>query len=558
MPLLYEDTKLLLHVNGADGATETEDASASGHVISFFGNAQLDTADKQFGTSSLFLPGSIGDTVSCGHSDEFNLFCDTTSDKTVEFWIKHNGSPSANQQIIMYRQNSSSANGRWQLTWANANNGYVFQYFDDTNTQRIASAPFGTANQTWTHWAIVKEANAITVYQAGTQVYQTTFSNTASLGSAILWLGTNGGTIAPFKGWMDELRIINQAVYTSDFTPPASEFVLGDNVNKEIELYYDAGYNLSNSNSFLSNIYKAVAKAARLDYDNGYIVNNKISFIYNIYKIVSKELATLYKIGDSISNQVEFLYSVKLAVNSTLNFLYSNGYVVNEDIQVLYKSSAYIFNELISRFYIEKKVSKELQTLYSSGFTVNQDISFLYDSKFFVSSIISLNYNAGYVVNNECNFEFEIPGISNTLNISYDRGDKVSNEIVAEYNLASYVSKSLNIPYIIRWKVYRQFRTLNDSLQYISNVLNIPFSSFNYISSDINIPFIILQSVNNELNVTFNSFEYVYQELELLFNILNQENHSRVPVSLSLVKIGKFNMIIENKEIVALKSLKKI
>ncbi len=51
-------TKLLLNFNGTDGATTTTDASPSAHTVSFEGNAQLDTAAKQFGTASLLLDGT--------------------------------------------------------------------------------------------------------------------------------------------------------------------------------------------------------------------------------------------------------------------------------------------------------------------------------------------------------------------------------------------------------------------------------------------------------------------------------------------------------------------
>lgn len=57
MPGLDENTKLLLHLDGADEATSTIDSSDNEHTINFNVTAQLDTAFKKWGTASLLLDG---------------------------------------------------------------------------------------------------------------------------------------------------------------------------------------------------------------------------------------------------------------------------------------------------------------------------------------------------------------------------------------------------------------------------------------------------------------------------------------------------------------------
>ena len=66
-------TKLLLNFDGTDGATTTTDASPSAHTVSFEGNAQLDTAAKQFGTASLLLDGT-NDAVNIAADNDFEFF----------------------------------------------------------------------------------------------------------------------------------------------------------------------------------------------------------------------------------------------------------------------------------------------------------------------------------------------------------------------------------------------------------------------------------------------------------------------------------------------------
>ena len=43
------NTKLLLHMDGADTSTDFEDKSPSGHTITAQGDAQVDTAQSKFG-----------------------------------------------------------------------------------------------------------------------------------------------------------------------------------------------------------------------------------------------------------------------------------------------------------------------------------------------------------------------------------------------------------------------------------------------------------------------------------------------------------------------------
>ena len=78
---LYEGTpsagfnanlKLLLHFDGSDGATTTTDSSNNERTITLAGDAQLDTAQKKFGTASLLLDGN-GDLASAADDGDFDF-----------------------------------------------------------------------------------------------------------------------------------------------------------------------------------------------------------------------------------------------------------------------------------------------------------------------------------------------------------------------------------------------------------------------------------------------------------------------------------------------------
>ena len=52
------DAKLLIHCDGTDGSQSFYDSSPSGHTITAYGQAQVDTGVVKFGSGSLLLDGN--------------------------------------------------------------------------------------------------------------------------------------------------------------------------------------------------------------------------------------------------------------------------------------------------------------------------------------------------------------------------------------------------------------------------------------------------------------------------------------------------------------------
>ena len=61
----FNKVSLLLPFDGSDTATSTSDESDNSHTITFGGTAQLDTAQKKFGTASLLLDGDSDYVENC-------------------------------------------------------------------------------------------------------------------------------------------------------------------------------------------------------------------------------------------------------------------------------------------------------------------------------------------------------------------------------------------------------------------------------------------------------------------------------------------------------------
>ncbi len=79
------DTVLLIPSNTTDASTTFEDTSRGGVVATptAYANAQHDTAQKKFGTTSIKFDGS-GDALHLADDDDYDF---GTGDLTIDFWF---------------------------------------------------------------------------------------------------------------------------------------------------------------------------------------------------------------------------------------------------------------------------------------------------------------------------------------------------------------------------------------------------------------------------------------------------------------------------------------
>ena len=77
-------TKLLLHFDGADASTTFTDSSLAPHTLTPHGAAQVDTAQKQFGTGGGYITGA-SDYLTLDSASDFTF---GTGDFTIETWVR--------------------------------------------------------------------------------------------------------------------------------------------------------------------------------------------------------------------------------------------------------------------------------------------------------------------------------------------------------------------------------------------------------------------------------------------------------------------------------------
>lgn len=180
------------------------------HSITFHGDAQLDTAQKEFGTSSLLCDGTGDKLTIAGHSNfEFG-----TGDWTIDFWLRFNSVASA----VLY--DADPALGMYLQWYSNkiyvgiVGDFYAFAWTPSANT--------------WYHFAAIRNGNDLKVLIDGAQIGVTkdiTGKNITGMIDPISIGGWENASSECLNGHIDEFRISKGiARWTSDFTPSNSEY----------------------------------------------------------------------------------------------------------------------------------------------------------------------------------------------------------------------------------------------------------------------------------------------------------------------------------------------
>lgn len=220
----FSNVSLLLHLDGADGATTTTDVSPSPKTPTFFSGAALSTAKSRFGSSSLSgASGASGARVSFLSSDDFNM---GTGDFTVECWVYvENYAPSGNVTHFVQRR---STTGPWTFYLAlTTDNKPEFSIYNTGGTRFKATGPALLPTNQWVALRGVRDGSNIKMFVDGLLVATTAVSG-AAYGSTepLILIGTSDGD-SRFRldGYIDEVRITKGvARSTSSYTPDTAPF----------------------------------------------------------------------------------------------------------------------------------------------------------------------------------------------------------------------------------------------------------------------------------------------------------------------------------------------
>lgn len=225
------DVALLLHADGADGATEVTDSSLYRHTVTATGGTQIDTAQSKFGGASLSFDGSGGLEV------PYSTALDTVLDVTIDFWLRIGADP-ADDSVPLFEltdtrhpwagleSNAVSlrrrlpSSGPWTIAMETNRGGAGYTALHATNN--ISAG-------VWHHVAITGGRRQA-IYIDGVESLIVPGQNGLPFGwywpHSLDWqqpirvgMRRTGGP--RFVGWMDEIRFRQGIYYTAPFTPPA-------------------------------------------------------------------------------------------------------------------------------------------------------------------------------------------------------------------------------------------------------------------------------------------------------------------------------------------------
>lgn len=217
------DTILLTHMNGTDGSTDFFDDNGTRAQVglSAVGNAQVDTANSQFGGASALFDG-IDDYITVPNGGAGGDFDFGANDFTIEAWI--NMDTTSGTQNVLAWWSSTYGDGR-SFFFGNTNGELRFNYYTSSGTFRNVLGAGTLSANTWHHIAIVGDSTNFKTYIDGTN------AATASRETIDPISGTNPCSIGAtnygafdFDGHIDELRVSSSARYTANFTPSTSAF----------------------------------------------------------------------------------------------------------------------------------------------------------------------------------------------------------------------------------------------------------------------------------------------------------------------------------------------
>ena len=220
-------TVSLLHCNGADQSTTfTDDAAGGTHTWTAAGNAQLDTAQKKFGTASLLLDGT-GDYIKSDDSADWYF---GQGNFTIDFQVRFNVNSGHRVFVSQYLASENywmiqavdQGGGNYKIYFLFVTGSVTVAYYNTTNNWAVSTG-------VWYHLALVRSGPLGYLFIDGVSqaLTVTTAFGTRDVGDVATELhwGVMSTDSYFFNGWLDECRISKGiARWTTDFTPPTEEY----------------------------------------------------------------------------------------------------------------------------------------------------------------------------------------------------------------------------------------------------------------------------------------------------------------------------------------------
>lgn len=206
---VFDNVVLLLDFDGADGGTDITDLSNSGHVDTFFGDAEIDTAVTALGRNTVLLDGS-GDYITFPDSADWDF---GTGDFTVECHFQSALNAVTGVLLSVYDTPLG-----WSLQHLS---GAALRFL--VGDTLIKSETWNPVEGTMFHVSVTRSGTDVRMFIDGVELGSATTDSTDLTGSTNpLTIGALGVPQQFVNGNIGAVRITKGfARYTANFTPPA-------------------------------------------------------------------------------------------------------------------------------------------------------------------------------------------------------------------------------------------------------------------------------------------------------------------------------------------------
>jgi len=201
------------------------------HSVTANGNAQLDTAQKKFGSASGLFDGT-GDYLTIPDSADFYF----TGDFSIDFQIRFNVETGAQ---VIYSQ-SADANNEANL-YTNGSGRIYFTVVSAASAILSFYTTFSPSANTWYHIELVRNSNTWYIFIDGVAGSLTLDAGSYSISypdyAGTVYIGKQGSSTNNVNGWLDEFRVSNTARHTANFTAPSAAYTT--DANTKLLLHMD-------------------------------------------------------------------------------------------------------------------------------------------------------------------------------------------------------------------------------------------------------------------------------------------------------------------------------
>jgi len=217
-------------------ANRFKDSSSNAFAVTVDGNPSVQRFNP-FGTSTAYSTATIGgsgyfdgsgDYLNVGSGSALNL---TSGDWTIEGWVYSGSSTSGSYQCIYsngYPIQIYLRNGDIEAYVSSQNNSPA--YF--VNGIGGGAGVYGMKNNTWNHFALVKNGTNYTVFVNGLAGTPTSSGSNPATPIRATYIGSYDGTQYFLPAYVSDLRVVNgTAVYTTNFTPPTAPLTAVSNTS---------------------------------------------------------------------------------------------------------------------------------------------------------------------------------------------------------------------------------------------------------------------------------------------------------------------------------------